>query len=219
MHVILGTVDPVDQICDYAWIFAVRWQDVNVRRVSADVCGQEGLPTGAEHLQPVETYIVAVTPGGQDIDNQSPALRKHWDLKIIIAFHGGIIIGSFALDPLSSQRGTGAPGCCQCVSWDRGRTSDMTLKELIKDVPIERHVGNASTLALVELTERVPGLPKSLILLAVQLGHGRTLSAVDDQRQRLLWRKHTDKRINVTAESAQTRPEAPTAAEDASTRY
>lgn len=90
----------------------------------------------------------------------------------------------------------------------------MTLKELIKDVPIQRHVGNASTLALVELTERVPGLPKSLVLLAVQLGHGRTLSAVDDQRQRLLWRKHTDQRVNGTAEPAQTRPEAPTAAED-----
>lgn len=57
----------------------------------------------------------------------------------------------------------------------------MTLKELIKDVPIKGHVGNASTLALVELTERVPGLPEGLILLAVQLGHGRALSAVDDQ--------------------------------------
>lgn len=90
----------------------------------------------------------------------------------------------------------------------------MTLKELIKDVPVERHVGNASTLALVELTERVPGLPKSLVLLAVQLGHGRTLSAVDDQRQRLLWRKHTDQRVNGTAEPAQTRAEARTAAED-----
>lgn len=75
----------------------------------------------------------------------------------------------------------------------------MTLEELIKDVPIKRHVGNAPALALVELAERVPGLPEGLILLAVQLGHGRALSAVDDQGQRLLWRKHRDKTINDTA--------------------
>lgn len=88
MHVILGTVDPIDQICDYAWILAIGWQNVNIWRVSVDVSGQYGLPTGAEHLQAVETDIVAVTPGGQDVDNQSAALRKHWDLKIIIPFHG-----------------------------------------------------------------------------------------------------------------------------------
>lgn len=75
----------------------------------------------------------------------------------------------------------------------------MTLEELIKDVPIKRHVGNAPALALVELAERVPGLPEGLILLAVQLGHGRALSAVDDQGQWLLWRKHRDKPNNETA--------------------
>lgn len=75
----------------------------------------------------------------------------------------------------------------------------MTLEELVKDVPIERHVGNAPALALVELAERVPGLPEGLILLAVQLGQGGALSAVDDQGQRLLWRKQGDKTINDTA--------------------
>lgn len=75
----------------------------------------------------------------------------------------------------------------------------MTLEELVKDVPIERHVGNAPALALVELAERVPGLPEGLILLAVQLGHGRALSAVDDQGQGLLWRKHRAQTINDTA--------------------
>lgn len=87
MHVILGTVDPVDQICDYTWILAIRRENVNIWWVGADVGWQYGFPTGAEHLQTVEADIVAVTPGGQDVDNQSLSLRKHWDLKIIIPLH------------------------------------------------------------------------------------------------------------------------------------
>lgn len=102
MHVILGAVDPVDQICDYARILAVRGENVDVWRVGVDVAGQYGLPAGAEHLQTVEADIVAVPPGGQDVDNQSLSLWKHWDLKIIIPLHGRIILGTFTLGPLSS---------------------------------------------------------------------------------------------------------------------
>lgn len=112
MHVVLGTVDPVDQICDYTWILAIRRENVNIWWVGVDVGWQYGFPTGAEHLQTIEADIVAVTPGGQDVDNQSLSLRKHWDLKIIIPLHGRIIVRTFALRPRSRQRGMGAPGCC-----------------------------------------------------------------------------------------------------------
>lgn len=43
----------------------------------------------------------------------------------------------------------------------------MALEELVKRVPLEGHVGDASTLALVELRERVPGLHEGVVPLRV----------------------------------------------------
>lgn len=193
MHVILGTIGTINQISNHTWILAVRGENVDVWRVSTDVSRLYGLSTGTEHLKTVETDVVAVAPGGQDVDDEPLALRQHRDLKIVLPLHGWIIIRAFAKCPLSSQRGKWAPGCCHWVYWECGWTTTLTLEELVKDVTFKGHVGDASTLALVEFSERVPGLHEGLILLAVQLGQrGALPPAGPHQWQWLLWRIHKD---------------------------
>ena len=115
---------------------------------------------------------MAVAPGGQDVDDQPLALGQHWDLKLLLPLHGWIIISAFTQCPsLRAQGGKGAPGCCGGVDWDCRWTTALPLEELIEDVAFEAHVGDAPTLALVELCEGVPGLHEGVVLLAVQLGH------------------------------------------------
>ena len=102
MHVILSTIGAVDQISDHTRIFAICRENVDVWRVSVDVSRLYGLSTGTEHFKTIKTNIVAVAPGGQDVDDKPLALRQHWDLKIIFPLHGWIIIRAFTQGPLSA---------------------------------------------------------------------------------------------------------------------
>lgn len=70
-----------------------------------------------------------------------------------------------------------------------GGTTSLALKKLIKNVPFKFHVGDATTLALVELYERVPRLPECVILLAERLTPRAALPPVGaHQTHRLLWK-------------------------------
>ena len=191
MHVVLCTIDAVSQVVNDTWVFAIRRENVDVWRISPDVGGSERLSTGAEHLQAVEAHVVAIAPGGQDVDDQPLTLWQNWDFKLVLPLHGWIIVRDFAQSPLSSQGGKGAPRCHGGVGRDCGGKKALLLDEVIEDVTFKGHVGDASTLALVELNEGVPGLPEGVLLLAVQLGPRRTLPPVGDhQRQWLLWKIH-----------------------------
>lgn len=191
VHVVLGAVDAVNQVGNHTRVLAVRREDVYVRRVGVDVGRLHGLPAGAEHLQAVEADVVAVAPGGQDVEDQSLALRQHGDLKVVLRLGGRVVvvIGSVAQSPCSVDGMEGAPGCGRRAErGDRG-AADLALQELIKDVSLETHVGDAAALTLVEFGERVPGLHEGLVLAAVQLGQrGTEPPAGRQQRQRLLWR-------------------------------
>lgn len=112
MHVILGAIDAINQISDHTGVLAVGGENVDVWRVSTDVSRLYWLSAGTEHFKAVETNIMTVAPGGQDVDDQSLALRQHRDLKIIIPLHGWIIIWALTQRTRSTQGGKRAPGCC-----------------------------------------------------------------------------------------------------------
>lgn len=78
--------------------------------------------------------------------------------------------------------GRGGEGTAGGACWVEGDCGDSggsggTLEELVKDVALEAHVGDATTLALVELGEGVPGLHEGvvMVLLAAEMGPGGTL--------------------------------------------
>lgn len=153
MHVILCTVDAVYQVGDHARIFAIRREDVDVRRIGANVCGSQRFSCGAEDLQAVQSHVVSVPPGGQDVDDQPLSLRQHRDFKLLLLLHRRLVIRAITQMSLSVQSGKRAPGSRGWVDWKRGWTAALTLHELVKDVALKAHVGDASTLTLVELDE------------------------------------------------------------------
>ena len=169
VHVVLGAVDSVQQVAHHAGVSAVGRQHVDVWGVGPDEGGSQGLSAGAEHLQAVEAHVVPVPPGGQDVDNQPSAPGQHRDLKVLLPLRRSLFL------PVLTQRGgprggRGGEGVRRDGGLRRGPRPALPPEELVEDVPLQTHVGDASALAAVEAQQGVPGLPQRVVLLAARLG-------------------------------------------------
>lgn len=162
VHVVLGPVHPIDEVGDHSGVLPIGWQNVDVGGVCLDVRDLHRLALGTEYFYSVKANVVPVPPRRLDVDDQVLSVRQDGDFKVapVICVAGAAVLPFHGLRLLLLPEG-------QLLAVPAAL---LLLQELVQDVPLERHVGDAPPVGAVEGTEGVPRLVQCVLLLAVPPG-------------------------------------------------
>lgn len=162
VHIVLGPVHPVDEVGDHTGVLPIGWQNVDVGGVCLDVRNLYRLALGTEYFYSVKANVVPVPPSRLDVDDQVLSIRQDGDFKValIVYVDGAAVLPFHGLWLLLLPDG-------QLLAVPAAL---LLLQELVQDVPLERHVGDAPPMGAVKGSEGVPRLVQCVLLLAVPPG-------------------------------------------------
>lgn len=162
VHVVLGPVHPIDEVGDHTGILPIGWQNVDVGGVCLDACNLHRLALGTEYFYSIKANVVPVAPRRLDVDDQALPIRQDGDFKVapVVGVDGAAVLPFHGLRLLLLPEGRplAVPAAL------------LLLQELVQDVPLERHVGDAPPMGAVKGTEGVPRLVQCVLLLALPPG-------------------------------------------------